>query len=184
MIPPATGILLIAEPFLKDANFMRSVILLCRHEESEGSFGFVLNSLFHQKLDELIPELDGFDLPVYKGGPVQMDTLHYIHQYPELLSDCVKVTENVYWGGDFELLKTLMQEGLIEREKIRFFLGYSGWENGQLAGEMEEKSWLTIAASSSLIFETGVEEIWKASLIQLGGKYEMMIHFPTDPQLN
>lgn len=184
MIAPASGILLIAEPFLKDPNFMRTVVLLCRHEEAEGTFGFVINSLFPQKLDELIPELDGFDLPVYKGGPVQMDTLHYLHQYPDLLPDSLKISDGLYWGGDFETLKTLMQEGLIEREKIKFFLGYSGWETGQLTGEIDEKSWLTVAGNTSIVFETPMDDIWKASLVLLGGKYELMIHFPTDPQLN
>ena len=163
---------------------MRTVILVCRHEETEGTFGFVVNSLFPKKLDELIPELAGFDLPVYKGGPVQLDTLHYIHQYPELLPECLKITDNVYWGGDFETLKTLMNEGMIEREKIRFFLGYSGWETGQLADEMSEKSWLTVASDANIVFDTPLEDIWKACLIKLGGKYELMIHFPTDPQLN
>lgn len=184
MISPAPGILLIAEPFLKDPNFMRTVVLLCRHEETEGSFGFVLNKLFHQKLDELIPELEGFDLPVYEGGPVQMDTLHYIHQYPDLLPESVKITEDVYWGGDFETLKTLLEAELIDIAKIRFFLGYSGWDSAQLKGEMDEKSWITVEANRTLIFETTPKDIWRASLLQLGGKYEIMIHFPTDPQLN
>ncbi len=184
MIVPATGILLIAEPFLKDPNFMRSVVLLCRHEETEGSFGFVLNKLFHQTLDELMPELAGFDLPVYEGGPVQKDTLHYVHQYPELLPECMKLGEDIYWGGDFETLKTLMHADLIDPAKIRFFLGYSGWDAGQLNDEMGEKTWLTVNANRDIIFETALENIWKASLIKMGGKYEMMIHFPTDPQLN
>ena len=184
MILPAAGILLIAEPFLKDPNFIRTVILLCTHRETEGSFGFVINSLFHKKLDELIPELMGFDLPVYKGGPVQLDTLHYIHQYPDLLPDCLKITDDVYWGGDFERLKILINDGQIDADKIRFFIGYSGWEEGQLASEMEEKSWLTVTANRTIVFDTALEDIWKASLIKLGGKYERMIHFPTDPQLN
>lgn len=184
MISPATGILLIAEPFLKDPSFMRSVVLLCRHEKEEGSFGFVLNNLFPQKLDELIPALAGFDLPVFKGGPVQLDTLHYLHQYPDLLPECMKLTDGVFWGGDFETLKILMRDGLIDPGKIRFFLGYSGWSEGQLDGELEENSWLTVSGNRSIIFDTPAEDIWKASLIQLGGKYERMIHFPTDPQLN
>ena len=122
MILPATGTLLIAEPFLKDPNFMRTVVMLCRHREEEGSFGFVLNKMFHQTLDELIPDLQGFELPVYVGGPVQMDTLHYIHPYPDLLPDCQKITEAVYWGGDFDTLKTLLKNKEVAPEKIKFFL--------------------------------------------------------------
>jgi putative transcriptional regulator len=184
MILPGIGTLLIAEPFLKDPNFMRTVVLLCRHQDEEGSFGFVLNKLFHQTLDELIPELAGFEWPVFVGGPVQMDTLHYIHEYPDLLPDCQEVAPGVYWGGDFETLKALMKNNEINADKIKFFLGYSGWESGQLDGEMREKSWITVQGNLHIIFETPMEEIWKACLKALGGKYEMMIHFPTDPQLN
>ncbi len=184
MKAPASGILLIAEPFLKDPNFKRTVVLMCRHEEEEGSFGFVLNKLFHQTLNELIPELATFELPVYTGGPVQMDTLHYIHQYPDLLPDSQQIAEDVYWGGNFETLKILMQSGQVQPEKIRFFLGYSGWDSGQLTNEMTENSWLTASATKTIVFDTPEAEVWKASLKLLGGKYEMMIHFPTDPQLN
>ncbi|RYY44051.1 MAG: YqgE/AlgH family protein, partial [Chitinophagaceae bacterium] len=183
MIQPATGTLLIAEPFLKDPNFMRTVVLLCRHEIEQGSFGFVLNQSFHQSLDELVPDLNGFEWPVYTGGPVQKDTLHYLHAYPQLLPDCQEVAEGIYWGGDFEILKELIKDNSIEPDKIKFFLGYSGWDAQQLDAEMAEKTWLTVSATSRLVFETPIEDIWKTSLRSLGGKYEMMIHFPTDPQL-
>ena len=64
MISPARGTLLIANPFLKDPNFVRSVIFLCEHKE-EGSFGFVLNKKFPQSLGDLIPELKDYKIPVY-----------------------------------------------------------------------------------------------------------------------
>ena len=69
MIEPASGILLISDPFLKDPNFMRTVVFLCEHQE-QGSFGFVLNKQFEQSLDELMEGFDGFSIPVYYGGPV------------------------------------------------------------------------------------------------------------------
>ena len=184
MITPTTGTLLIAEPFLKDPDFMRTVVLMCRHNEEEGSFGFVLNKIYHQTLDELIPHLPGYEYPVYTGGPIQMDTLHYIHQYPDLLTDCQKIDEDIYWGGNFELLKTLIKNKKIEQGKIKFFLGYSGWGTGQLKDEIKEKTWLTVSSTQKIVFETQREEIWKESLLQLGGKYKMMIHYPTDPQFN
>ena len=70
MLEPSPGILLIAEPFLKDPNFMRTVVLLCDHQE-EGSFGFVLNKDIRHTIDEIIPELEGIKIPVFFGGPVQ-----------------------------------------------------------------------------------------------------------------
>lgn len=184
MTTPEKGILLIAEPFLKDPSFMRTVVLVCRHISEEGSFGFVLNKLYEKTLDELIPELDGYDLPIYVGGPVQMDTLHYIHQYPELLPDAEKIDEGIYWGGDFEILKLLIKNNSIEPSKIKFFLGYSGWSINQLDDEMNSKSWLTVQGNASLVFDTAADNIWKASLTELGGNYKMMANYPTDPQLN
>ncbi len=183
MIAPAPGILLIADPFLKDPHFLRTVVFLCEHKE-EGSFGFVLNRRYERTLDELIPGLEAFPAPVYYGGPVQPDTLHFLHQYPDKISGGTEVTQNVFWGGDFETLITLLKNGDISPERVRFFIGYSGWESGQLNDELKEKSWLTVQATRQLIFHKDHEEIWKDSLRQLGGDYEMMIHFPIDPQLN
>lgn len=184
MIEPANGILLIADPFLKDSNFMRTVVLLARHNEEEGSFGFVLNRLLGHTLDELITDMEGLPIPVYQGGPVQMDTVHYLHAYPDLIPDSQYVADDVFWGGDFETVKQLIRNGEIDLKKIRFFLGYSGWEQGQLNDEMKERSWITAECNSGIVFETDVEETWKASLRLLGGNYEMMVNFPIDPQLN
>jgi Putative transcriptional regulator len=183
MIEPGPGILLIADPFLKDPNFLRTVVLLCEHRE-EGSFGFVLNRKYENTLDELIPDLEGHELPVYYGGPVQMDTIHFLHQYPIEIPGGEEVMKGVYWGGDFSKAVEMLQAGLMDANKIRFYIGYSGWTNGQLAEEIREKSWLTVAANRKLIFQTSAEEVWKESLRHLGGDYEMLIHFPTDPQLN
>lgn len=183
MVEPAAGILLIAEPFLKDPNFLRTVILLCEHQQ-EGSFGLVLNKQIEQTLDELIADLDGCNLPVYYGGPVQMNTIHFLHQCPDLIPESVKVNNDIYWGGNFETVTALIKTNSIDLSKIKFFIGYSGWGDGQLTGELDEKSWLTVSANRKLVFNTEDDQIWKGSLQELGGEYEMMINFPIDPQLN
>lgn len=183
MIEPGPGILLIADPFLKDPNFLRTVVFLCEHKE-EGSFGFVLNRQYEFSIDELIPELEGQKIPVYYGGPVQLDTLHFLHQYPEEIPGGQEVLKGIYWGGDFDAVVSLLKKGAIDLDKIRFYIGYSGWGSGQLKDEMTEKTWLTVKANRKLIFHIDYRELWKESLKQLGGDYEMMVNFPIDPQLN
>lgn len=183
MIEPGPGILLIADPFLKDPNFSRTVVFLCEHK-SEGSFGFVLNKKYEQTIDELIGGLEGYPYPVYYGGPVQLDTIHFLHQYPDLIPDAVEVADGIYWGGDFMALTALIRSGDIDQAKLKFFIGYSGWGEEQLSGEIAEKSWLTVDATRKLVFDTPHLEVWKNSLKRLGGEYEMMINFPIDPQLN
>ncbi|RYY13500.1 MAG: YqgE/AlgH family protein [Chitinophagaceae bacterium] len=183
MIEPGPGILLIAEPFLKDPNFMRTVVLLCDHQE-EGSFGFVLNKLFNHTLDELMNGVGELKLPVFYGGPVQMDTLHFLHQYPDKIPGSYEILDGVCWGGDFDTAIALLQSGEIDKNRIRFFIGYSGWGNGQLSGELTEKSWLMAAANRKLVFHGDAAEIWKASLRLLGEEFERMANYPIDPQLN
>lgn len=183
MIHPAPGILLIADPFLKDPNFLRTVVILCEHKE-EGSFGFVLNKQIEQTLGELISDLEEFKLPVYYGGPVQMNTIHFLHQYPDLIPESCKISNDIYWGGNFETVTALIKNNSIDLSKIKFFVGYSGWGDGQLSDELKEKSWLTVSATKSLVFDTQHDNIWKGSLQHLGGEYEIMANFPIDPQLN
>ena len=183
MIEPAPGILLIADPFLKDPNFLRTVVFLCEHKD-EGSFGFVLNRQYENTLDELIPDLEGYKLPVYYGGPVQLDSIHFLHQYPDKIPGGQEVIKGVYWGGDFDAVVDLIKKSSVNADKIRFFIGYSGWSEGQLTTEMTEKTWLTVKANRKLVFHDNYNEIWKDSLKHLGGDYEMMVNFPIDPQLN
>ncbi len=183
MIKLAPGILLIADPFLQDPNFLRTVVFLCEHKE-EGSFGFVLNRQYENTLDELIPELEGQKIPVYYGGPVQIDSIHFVHQYPEEIPGGQEVIKGVYWGGDFDAVVSFIKKGNFDTDKIRFYIGYSGWTENQLAEELNEKTWLTVKANRQLIFHKDYNEIWKDSLKHLGGEYEMMINFPIDPQLN
>ncbi len=183
MVEPAPGILLIADPFLKDPNFIRTVVFLCEHQQ-QGSFGFVLNKQFEQTLGELISNLEGNPIPVFYGGPVKPDTIHFLHQCPELIPDSLKVSNDIYWGGNFETVTALIKSKSIGPDKIKFFIGYSGWGDGQLNNELKEKSWLTVSATRNLVFHTRFNEVWKGSLQQLGGEYEIMINFPIDPQLN
>ena len=177
------GILLISDPFLKDPNFMRTVILLCEHRE-EGSFGFVLNKTLDRELGDLIKNAEGTRFPVYEGGPVQKDTLHFLHQCPELIPGGIEVTTGIFWGGDFEEVLILLREKKLGKNDIRFFVGYSGWGEGQLSDELAEKSWIIREASNPLIFNLHTQQVWKSALQDLGGEYRQMVNYPIDPQLN
>lgn len=177
------GNLLIADPFLKDPNFMRTVVLLCDHQP-EGTIGFILNRKYSKNIGELVANLDTCALPVYYGGPVQTDTVHFLHRCPDLIGDGLPVGNGVFWGGDFERVAELLQSGELAEEKIRFYIGYSGWGEEQLEREMNEKTWLTTEGNTKLVFHKNVSLIWQDSLRQLGGEYEQLIHYPLDPQLN
>ncbi len=182
-IIPTKGKLLIAEPFLSDSHFSRSVILLCEIEE-EGAIGFVINRPSDETLDQFIPEFDGMNLPIYYGGPVQMDRLHFLHCCPELIDGGMEITDGIYWGGDFDTAKTLIQSQQIDGRSIRFFLGYAGWEQKQLDRELEEQSWIITDAELYSVFTTDENSLWKSLLQDMGGDYAIMANFPLNPSFN
>lgn len=183
MVDIEPGLLLISDPFLKDPNFLRTVVLICEHQP-EGSFGFVLNKLYHQNLDDLMTDFQGLKIPLYYGGPVQVDTVHILHKCPELIPGGAEISDGIYWGGDFEEVATLIKEKRLRNSDVRFFIGYSGWGEGQLEEELKQKSWITRESSSNIVFHKQTDQIWKESLKDLGGEYAQMINYPIDPQLN
>ena len=144
----------------------------------------MLNRSYDYSLNELVSGLEDLKIPVFYGGPVQIDTIHFLHQYPELIPGGYEITDGIFWGGDFETAINLIRNNQIDLHRIRFYIGYSGWGSGQLSDELKEKTWLTVQANRKIIFHKETEEIWKDSLRLLGGDYEMMINFPIDPQLN
>lgn len=183
-VEPTGGCILVSEPHLPDNNFDRTVILLCKHDE-EGSFGFVLNRKSNVSLSELMKEADGIEAPVYIGGPVEQNTLHFVHK-DETLTDAEQVNDSLYWGGDFDLLLSWLHDKVIDKDAIRFFLGYSGWGKGQLMEEIKENSWIVIKPEGSeLIFSgDGSSDMWKNILEDMGGRYSMYSKYPEDPRLN
>jgi putative transcriptional regulator len=182
-IKPEKGRLLISEPFLPDPNFERTVVLLCDHNE-EGSFGFVLNKPSILKVSEVMEEALNLDEVVYVGGPVQQDTLHFIHRNINI-ENANGILEGISWGGSFESLVLLMQTHQISQANIRFFLGYSGWGPGQLEKELEEDSWIVCDyVSDKFLFETEPTLMWKKALESMGGRFSVYSNYPTDPRLN
>lgn len=184
MQPITQGKLLIAEPELKDDNFNRTVILVCRFSNDDGAFGFVINKTTGYYLHELVPEVELQGIPVYQGGPVQLDTVHFIHRYPNHLPDAQHVVDDIYWGGDFNLLKDKILSKEIDLKKVKFFLGYSGWDANQLEAEIEEQTWVVAENNTALVFNTEQDMIWRNGMIISGPGNSLRIHYPTDSQLN
>jgi putative transcriptional regulator len=179
----AKGQLLIAEPFLGDPNFERSVVLLCDHN-ARGSFGFVLNQAAEWQLADVLEDDIYPDVPLYVGGPVEKNTLHYVHCRPDLIEQATKVRDGLYFGGDFEQLKRQLNLGVLTPRDIRFFIGYSGWGAGQLANELKRNSWIVAETAPEALFTTPPDQLWRSVLRGMGGEYKVLSHYPTDPRLN
>jgi putative transcriptional regulator len=172
-----SGKVLLAEPFMLDPNFKRSAVLLCEHS-SEGSIGFIMNKPLQMRIDELIEDFPEFNGEVFFGGPVQTDTVHFIHNIGDLLDDSVPVSNGVFWGGDFEKLKFLISSDMVSESNVRFFVGYSGWSEGQLADEMTYGSWIMANMDSNYLFKLQPKELWERVMYDKGNAYTVISQIP------
>ncbi len=135
-------------------------------------------------LNEAIENAPMFDARLGLGGPVQKETLHYLHKMGDLIPNSTEVMKGVYWGGDFEVIKSLMLSGVLKPDDIRLFVGYSGWAEGQLKSEMKSKSWIVANATKELLFCSQPEKLWSTILAGMGQPYAYMVNLPEDPRLN
>lgn len=178
-----TGTLLVAEPFMMDPFFRRSTVMLCEHH-SEGSIGFIINKLLDIRIQELVTDFPEFDTLVYYGGPVKTDTLHFMHNLGDLLEDSLPICSGVYWGSNFNELVTLIEQGMITPDNIRFFVGYSGWEENQLEEEISTGSWIISDMDANYLFRILPDYLWKKSLQDLGSTYSVIAGMDDYPNWN
>ncbi len=182
-IKPNTGRILISVPFLQDFYFKRSVVLLAEHGD-DGSFGIIINKPVEVKLSDIASEFEGFDAPVFLGGPVKTDSLFFIHTRPDLIDEGIEIMEGLYWGGNIETVKELIKTGELKKTEIRFFIGYSGWVPDQLNQELEEHSWVVSITNPQQVFRSNPTELWAQTLRKLGKEYKFWVVYPPNPSYN
>ncbi len=177
------GDLLISYPYLEDDYFIRSVICLMEHN-IEGSFGLIVNKKMPYNIGDLVPMLSKLRNPIYMGGPVETQNLFFLHPYKDL-KDTIQINEDLFWNGDLNELKDMVELDFAVEDEIKFFLGYSGWGSGQLIEEINEKSWLIGDFSKTIIYDKSTDEvIWRKSIEMLGRDFRDIAQYPMDPQMN
>ena len=177
------GRMLISSPFLSDFYFRRSIVLLAEHN-IEGSYGLILNKPVDTKLNDILIDFPEFDGRVYIGGPVKTDSLFYIHTVGKKIRNSEKIIDGLYWGGDFDDLKELVENENILPSEIKFFIGYAGWTPNQLEDEFKQESWIATATNKEQIMIANSSEMWHNTVVSLETKYSEWAIYPIDPKLN
>ena len=181
---PAKGKLLISDPFLDEDYFRRSVVYLCEHN-IDGSFGFVVNNFISINLNELDESLPKVEAQISLGGPMEVNSLYFIHQFGDQIQNSAEISDGVFLGGDFQQLSNKIVEDQSNISKVRFIIGYAGWKRKQLKEEIKNNAWIVKELSSPLqLFESQSRLSWKRVMFNLGGKYKIMSKFPLTPMNN
>lgn len=179
----AIGNVLISEPFFSDPHFMRSVILMIDHNRG-GSLGIIFNKRIPVSINELINGFPDFKADVYYGGPVETNRIFFIHTVGELIPESYKICGNIYWSNNINALKALIRNNLINSHEVRFFVGYAGWDAGQLRNELKANAWLVGKFSSKDLLTSNPKTMWKTFVDKMGERYSQWSKFPTNPSFN
>jgi putative transcriptional regulator len=160
-----SGRLLLAMPGMFDPRFARAVIAMFVHD-SHGALGIgigrVHDSLrFRAILEEAgIDPGDAPDAPVHLGGPVEPQRGFVVHT-PDWGGQGTIVTEPL---GALSFATDVLRAIAEGRGPSRwlFALGYAGWGEGQLDGEMRQHGWHAAAGRADVLFDTPADKRWAA----------------------
>jgi len=125
--------LLLATPYLEDPNFYRSVIYITDHNQ-DGAIGFILNRMLEPTMSSIISDFTPGNFPVFLGGPVANDTLHFVHSYGMEIPESKPLSSGLWWGGDFDFLRKHATQKSLETQSIRFFVGFVRWTRRPRSG--------------------------------------------------
>ena len=180
---PRIGDILLSEPFMNDYYFRRSAILIIDHND-EGSLGVIVNKRLSIPFNEIVQGFPKFDADVYLGGPVETNRVFFIHTIGEMIPDSVKIISGLYWSGNVNALKAMIKNDLIKPHEVRFFVGYAGWDGGQLRNELKVNTWIVGRFSSKQIFQTAPGKMWSDFTKEMGKRYSLWSKFPVNPSDN
>jgi putative transcriptional regulator len=162
--------LLLSMPQMRDPNFLRTVILLCKHND-EGAFGLVMNRPLVTS-GRVVVNLDPpvsteRELEVWIGGPVEPASSWILNGAEEAqMFSGMPIIKGVSLSTSPELLRRLLEPN--PPVDTRLIVGYSGWGPGQLEAELEESAWLLSDVDRDLLFATPAEQMWERAIRRLG----------------
>ncbi len=134
------GTFLTSTELLNDTFFEQTVIFIAEYNE-KGAMGFVVNRQFPRRLNELVEFRHAGPFPIYEGGPVDQEHLYFVHRRPDLVEGGTLVADGTYLGGDFAAAVRQIEQHVLGESDIRVFIGYCGWDTGELEQEVAEGSW-------------------------------------------
>jgi putative transcriptional regulator len=173
------GSLLVAHPNMLDPNFRRAVLFISAHDPTDGALGVIINRPLDKEVSDLMSETppDGLaDVPVFMGGPVGKNQLMFA-AFEWQKGKGLKLNHNVG-------LKQASEQSDEDVASICAFVGYAGWEAGQLEAELKQKAWLLQKPTRSVLKPERLPKLWFDIMRGLGPWYKMLAVAPDDPSLN
>ena len=169
---------LIAMPSLVDSCFEGTLTYICDHSPGIGAMGIVVNKPLEASLSALLQNINispkqkvMSSVPLYFGGPVEVDHGFVLHRPPGNWGSTIMVTAEVGLTTSTDILGALgsgKSSGSLAQGDYLVSVGYAGWSPGQLENEISRNSWLSVKAEPKIIFDVPSEKRLKAAMDIIG----------------
>ena len=176
------GNLLISEPTNSSDTFFKSIILIVEHKANE-TIGLVLNEPTELYLNKILEDFPIENMPIFNGGPVEKNLIQFIHNI-EKVPKSKEIVKGLYWGGDLDYIYNLIRIGSSDKENIKFFSGYSGWERDQLYEEIKYNSWVMKNPDINICMQQSDHNLWNKIVKLNKSEYYIWSNMPKDPNMN
>lgn len=183
---PQTGSLLVAEPFLREQYFNHAAICLIEYEVGRPAMGVVMNRSTGYRLADLMNiDTAAGDIPVYCGGPMSCDRLYFLHSLGDIFPGARQITDRLWVGGDFDTMRDYINSGYPTDGQVRFFIGYSGWDAGQLENELHDHVWAVTEIPQGQNPLIGSDDAYWHKLVRsMGSDFRGWRYHPQNPHAN
>ena len=146
------GLFLKSADALNDDIVFSQVTIFVAEYNTQGAIGFVLNRPFGRSLNDLEEFKSSPGFPLFDGGPVDQEHLFILHQRPDIIEEGTVVANGVYYAGNFQQAIAGINANSLTTKDIKIFVGYCGWEAGELEAEIAEGSWTIIEGTKEMVF--------------------------------
>jgi putative transcriptional regulator len=168
--PSLAGQMLIAAPGLLDPRFDHTVILMVRHNATDGALGIVINRpIGEQSLKSVLAAIGEKDdgatgnLRIYYGGPVQSEIGFVIHSTDYKRDQTISIGDFAAMTSSREIMRDIASGHGPQKTLVAF--GYAGWSPGQLEGELALHGWFTAAGDAKLVFDIDRDKVWDEAMM-------------------
>ncbi|KAL6840072.1 hypothetical protein ACP4OV_029882 [Aristida adscensionis] len=189
---PESGCVLVATEELDgNGTFERTVILLLRlgsRDAYDGPFGIILNRPLYTKMKHVnstfVEQASPFgDCSLLFGGPVDMSIFLMRTDDGKPIKGFQEVVPGVCFGfrTDLEKASIMMNNGAVNPEDLKFYVGYSAWDYDQLLDEIDAGYWVVTSCSAGLITDALMTDsscLWTEVLQLMGGQYSELSQKP------
>lgn len=166
-----SGQFLLAMPGMSDPHFDHAVIAMCAHD-ADGALGIGIGATIdglslHDLLDQFeIPHGAAPPAPVHFGGPVEPRRGFVLHSNDWGGQDTTDIAGRWSLSSTVDVLRAIAEGSGPHRYLVA--LGYAGWGEGQLDGELARPGWFHVAGDEELLFATPADRRWSRAFAGAG----------------